>query len=163
MNILVIYGSLNSDSINKALAKTIVSLAPEGMQTELLGIEDFPLFSKDLEKEGTPQIVTDYKAKILAAHGVIIATPEYNRSIPGALKNALDWISRGEHPWSGKPVGVVGASDGVRGASFAQYDLKRILPYWDAHVLGQPEMYIPEADKKITNGLISDEKIKGYI
>jgi chromate reductase len=163
MNILVIYGSLNQNSINKALAKTFATLAPPDMTVEVIGIEGFPLFSKELELQGAPQIVLDYKSKILAADGVIISTPEYNRSMPGSLKNALDWISRAEHPWHGKPVGVVGASDGIRGASFAQYDLKRILTYWDAQVLGQPEMFVGELDKKITDGLVTDEKTRVYI
>ena len=163
MNILIIYGSLNANSLNKALAKTMAALAPTDMKVELLGIEGFPLFSMEVEAAGTPQIALDYKAKILAADGIIIATPEYNRSMPGSLKNVIDWTSRGDHPWKGKPVGVVGASDGLRGASFAQYDLKRIMNYFDAHLMGQPEFYFGEADKKITDGLVSDEKTKGYI
>src|SRR4051812_18471907 len=163
MKILAIYGSLNSDSINKALIQTFALLAPQGMEIKAVGIDGFPLFSKDLEAKGTPQIVTEYKAKILAADGIIISTPEYNRSMPGALKNVIDWTSRGELVWRGKPVGVVGASDGVRGASFAQYDLKKILTYFDAHLLGQPEFYFAEGDTKIVEGLVSDEKTKGHI
>ena len=161
MNILVIYGSPNANSLNKALAKTFAQLAPADMHIELLGIEGFPFFSLELEAAGTPQIALDYKAKIAAADGVIIATPEYNRSMPGSLKNVIDWTSRGEVPWKGKPVGVVGASDGVRGASFAQYDLKRIMLYFDTHVMGQPEFYFGNADQKFdSEGTITDEKTK---
>jgi chromate reductase, NAD(P)H dehydrogenase (quinone) len=159
MNILIIYGSLNEKSINKALAMNAQKLAPEGMTIEILGIEGFPLYSDTIEKAGFPPIATQYKEKIKGADGIIIATPEYNRSMPGSLKNVIDWTSRGELPWRGKPVGVIGASDGLRGASFAQYDVKRILTYFGAYVMGQPEFYFHEADTKIDEtGTISDEK-----
>lgn len=161
MNILVIYGSLREKSINKALAENVRALAPEGMTVELAGVSGFPLFSEDLEKSGFPQIATEYKKKIQSADGIIVVTPEYNRSMPGSLKNVIDWTSRGTVPWKGKPVGVVGASDGVRGASFAQYDVKRVLTYFDAHVMGQPEFYFGNADQKIdAKGAITDEKTK---
>jgi chromate reductase len=163
MNILIIYGSLHTNSLNKALAKTMAQLAPAGMSVETIGIDGFPLFSEDLEATGTPQIATDYKAKIAAADGVIVVTPEYNRSMPGSLKNVIDWTSRGKHPWTGKPVGVAGASDGLRGASFAQADLKRILAYFDAHLMGQPEFYFHEADKKIADELVTDESTRSRI
>ena len=159
MNILVIYGSLRERSINKALAMSAQKKAPEGMSMEVVGIEGFPLYSDTIENAGFPPIATLYKEKIKAADGIIVVTPEYNRSIPGSLKNVIDWTSRGELPWKGKPVGVIGASDGLRGASFAQYDLKCILAYFGAHVMGQPEFYFHEADKKIDGtGAITDEK-----
>jgi NAD(P)H-dependent FMN reductase len=163
MKILIIYGSLHKNSLNKALAQTFAKLAPDGLEVELLGIEGFPLFSEDLEAVGTPQIATNYKSKIAAADGIIVVTPEYNRSMPGALKNVIDWTSRGDHPWKGKPVGVAGASDGLRGASFAQADLKRILSYFDTHLMGQPEFYFHEADKKVANGLVTDESTRTRI
>lgn len=162
MNILVIYGSLREKSLNKALARNAATLAPEGMMMEVVGIEGFPLYSDTIENAGFPEIATHYKDRIRGADGIIIATPEYNRSMPGSLKNVLDWTSRGvDLPWKGKPVGVIGASDGVRGASFAQYDLKRVLTYFNAHVLGQPEFYFGNADQKIdADGNITDEKTK---
>ena len=160
MKILVIYGSLREKSLNKALANTAPKLAPEGMDVQVMGIEGFPLYSDTIENAGFPEIATRYKDLIRAADGTIIATPEYNRSMPGSLKNVLDWTSRGKDlPWKGKPVGVVGASDGLRGASFAQYDVKRILLYFGAELMGQPEFYFGEADKKIdAAGNIMDEK-----
>ncbi len=161
MNILIIYGSLREKSLNKVLAHNASSILPEGMTAEVLGIEGFPLYSDTIENAGFPEIAARYKESIRAADGIIIVTPEYNRSMPGSLKNMLDWTSRGEVPWKGKPVGVIGASDGLRGASFAQYDLKRILAYFGAHVMGQPEFYFGEADKKIDEvGNITDEKTK---
>ncbi len=163
MKVLIIYGSLTKNSINRALANSMKQMAPVGMQIECIGIEGFPLFSEDLEAEGTPQMVLDYKSRIAAADGVIVVTPEYNRSMPGSLKNVIDWTSRDKHPWRGKSVAVAGASNGLRGASFAQTDLKRILTYFDAHLMGQPEFYFHEADKKIANGLVRDEETRSRI
>ena len=162
MKILIIYGSLREKSINKSLAHNAAKMLPEGVSANVLGIEGFPLYSDTVENAGFPDIATRYKEEVRAADGILIVTPEYNRSMPGSLKNALDWTSRGKDlPWKQKPVGVIGASDGVRGASFAQYDLKRVLTYFGAHVMGQPEFYFAEADKKIDEaGAITDEKTK---
>jgi len=133
---------------------------PESIAPTVVGIEGFPLYSDTIENTSFPEIATQYKEKIRAADGILVVTPEYNRSMPGSLKNVLDWTSRGKDlPWKGKSVGVIGASDGVRGASFAQYDVKRVLTYFGAHVMGQPEFYFAEADKKIdAEGTITDEK-----
>ncbi|OHB18530.1 MAG: hypothetical protein A2854_00155 [Parcubacteria group bacterium RIFCSPHIGHO2_01_FULL_56_18] len=160
MNILAIYGSLSSTSINKALAKTAQANAPEGMDIELIGVGGLPLFNQDDETDNYPTAAAEAKAKIASADGVLIVTPEYNRAPPGSLKNFLDWTSRpsGQHPWDGKPVGVLGASDGMRGASFAQYDIRRIVAYFNARVMGQPEYYLAQGDTKIENGVVTDEK-----
>ena len=133
---------------------------PESIAPTVVGIEGFPLYSDTIENTSFPEIATQYKEKIRAADGILVVTPEYNRSMSGSLKNVLDWTSRGKDlPWKGKPVGVIGASDGVRGASFAQYDVKRVLTYFGAHIMGQPEFYFAEADKKIdAEGTITDEK-----
>ncbi len=151
MHILTIYGSLREKSINKALAFAIKKQVPEGMTVEVIGLGTLPLYNQDNELTEYPEYAQEVKEKIAAADGVLIVTPEYNRAPPGALKNLLDWTSRpeGKIPWSGKPVGVLGASNGLRGASFAQYDIRRILGYFDANVMGQPEFYFHEAPKKI--------------
>lgn len=160
MNVIAIYGSLREHSINKALAKTAQIHAPEDMTIELMGVSDLPLFNQDEELTNYPAAAAKAKQKIASADGVLIVTPEYNRAPPGSLKNFLDWTSRpeGAHPWSGKPVGVLGASDGMRGASFAQYDIRRILAYFNARVMGQPEYYLAQGDKKIENDIVMDEK-----
>ncbi len=162
MNVLIVYGSLAEKSINKALARAAQRLAPEGMSVELAGVAGFPEFNRDIELTQYPAVAQTLKDKINAADGILFVTPEYNRSMPGVLKNAIDWVSRPSKAgakWGGKPVGVISASDGVRGASFAQYDLKRILSYFGAHLMGQPEFFGGEFDKKLdADQNLSDEK-----
>lgn len=160
MRILAIYGSLREKSINKALAYAVQANTPEGMTIELMGVAGLPLFNQDDELTNYPDVAAEAKRKIEAADGVLIVTPEYNRAPPGALKNFLDWTSRpeGQHPWGGKPVGVLGASDGMRGASFAQYDIRRVMGYFNARLMGQPEYYLAQGDKKIENDVVTDEK-----
>lgn len=163
MKILVIYGSIGSKSVNRSLARAAEKLAPAGMTLELQGLHDLPMFSEDLEASAFPEAATRLNAQIAAADGVLVVTPEYNRSMPGVLKNGFDWASRpdGATHWKNKPVGVLGTSNGNRGASFAQYDVKRVLAYFDAHVMGQPEFYLAQGDKKLDiDGNLSDEKAK---
>jgi chromate reductase len=164
MNILVIYGSLNAKSINKGLAEAMSALTPEGMQMEIVRVPDFPLYSQERE-DAFPADINAFKEKIEAADGVIIVTPEYNRGMPGSLKNALDWVSRpdGTQPWRGKAVGVMGASSGPRGTIVAQYDLKRMMNYFGANLMGSPEVHVDNSDKKIEGGVLKDEKTKDYL
>ena len=164
MNIVALCGSLRAGSINKTLAVEAAKMA-EGMSIELLPIDNLPLFNQDLEESAFPEAAKLLKEKIAAASGVLIFTPEFNRGMPGPLKNALDWSSRpsGQHPWGGKPIGVLGASSGPRGTIVAQYDLKRMMNYFGAHVLGQPEFYVDNSDKKIDGGEIKDEKTRDYL
>ncbi len=162
MNILGVSGSLRAQSYNTALLRACQTLAPE-MSIEILSIGNLPLFNQDLESQ-YPLEASTLKEKILAADGILIATPEFNRAPPGALKNFLDWTSRPENepnPWNGKPVAVLGASSGARGASFAQYDVRRIMGYFNARVLGQPEVYVGNVkDKFDPDQKLTDEKTK---
>lgn len=164
MHILAICGSLGTASINRVLTLEAVKLA-EGMTIEIANIDTLPLYNEDIEKVSFPAAATGLKEKIRAADGVLIFTPEFNRGMPGPLKNALDWTSRpsGQHPWGGKPVGVLGASSGPRGTIVAQYDIKRMMNYFGAHVLGQPEFYVDNSDKKIADGELKDEKTREYL
>ena len=164
MNVLAICGSLRAGSINKALALEATKLA-DGMTVEMAEIGNLPLFNEDIEKSAYPREATALKEKIAAADGVLFFTPEYNRGLPGVLKNAIDWTSRpsGQHPWGGKPVGVLGASSGPRGTIVAQYDLKRTLTYFGCHILGTPEFYVDNSDKKIADGELKDEKTREYL
>ena len=143
MNILAISGSLRKDSFNTALVHALQSLAPAGMKIEVAEIGDLPLYDQDAEA-AFPAAARTLKDKIEAADGIIIATPEYNRSIPGVLKNAIDWASRpwGQNSFAKKPVLVAGVSVGKIGTALAQSHLRHVLLYLDAKVLGQPELYL---------------------
>jgi len=162
MHILAIYGSLRERSTNKALALAAQKLSPDGMTVEPVASPVFSIYSEDIEKSAFPDEVVAFKKRIEQAAGVLFATPEYNRSLPGGLKNMIDWTSRpsGSHPWKGKPIGVIGASSGDRGTISAQYDLKRMMNYFGAHVLGQPEFYLNATGKFDDAMNLVDEKTK---
>ena len=145
--IAVIVGSLRDNSINEQLAVAIQELAPSDFAFKRVEIGDLPLYNQDDDANPAPS-VRRLKAEVLAADGVIIATPEYNRSIPGVLKNALDHGSRpyGQSVWAGKPAGILGLSPGPIGTALAQQHLRSILGYLDMPVLGQPEVYLQATD-----------------
>jgi chromate reductase len=140
--IAVIVGSLRKDSFNRKLANALAPLAPDAELTQLR-IDDLPPYNQD--DEGAPaEPVKRLKREIAAAAGVIFVTPEYNRSMPGVLKNAIDHASRpyGQSAWAGKPAGVLGVSIGAAGTAMAQQHLRNVLAYLDMPVLGQPEVFI---------------------
>jgi chromate reductase len=143
--VAVLVGSLQEKSFNKVLANNLEAVAPEGVEFEYIDI-NFPLFNQDLEAN-FPAAVRAAKDIIDAADGVLFVTPEYNRSIPGVLKNAIDWISRpwGENSFAGKPAGIVGATPSVVGTAVAQADLRHIVVYLGIKLLGQPEIYVANA------------------
>ena len=141
--IAVIVGSLRKNSFNKKLAKAIEKLFPADFSFVSVRIDDLPLYNQD--DDGNPSAqVTRLKGEITAAQGVLFVTPEYNRSIPGVLKNSIDHASRpyGKNAWNGKPAGVIGASVGPIGTAMAQQHLRNILAYLNAPTLGQPEAFI---------------------
>jgi chromate reductase len=163
--IIAISGSLREGSFNTSLLKAMQMQAPEGVSIEILDISSLPLFNSDLETE-FPAQATALKQAVESAYGIIFATPEYNRSIPGVLKNAIDWASRpwGKNSFAGKVVAVVGASVGPIGTAVAQQELKKIMLYLDARVIGQPEFYLGTAqDKFDTQGMLTDESTKQHI
>jgi chromate reductase, NAD(P)H dehydrogenase (quinone) len=161
ITLLAFCGSLRQKSHNRSLLEAVKTLLPEGMSLEIYDIKDIPLYNADTEAIGTPPPVLDFKAKIQAADGIIIATPEYNYSIPGGLKNALDWISRVPNPISGKQVVIMGASSGYFGTARAQLALRNILFRLNAFVLPQPEVYVTMAAEKFNeNGELTDEETK---
>lgn len=164
-NLLTISGSLREKSFNTALLRAFALEAPQGVTVEHADISALALYNQD-DEAAYPEAAQALKDKIRAADGIIIATPEYNRSIPGVLKNAIDWTSRpyGDSAWKGKPVFVVGASIGPISAALAQYHLKQIMLYLDAHVVGQPEFYVGGAGSKFAeDGTITDESTKEHI
>lgn len=148
MNIVAISGSLRKDSFNSMLLRALQPLAPAGMTITIADISTLPLYDQDAEAS-FPATAQALKEIIEKADGVIIATPEHNRSISSALKNALDWTSRpwGKNSLAGKPVLTMGVSVGKLGTAIAQSHLRQVLLYLDAHVVGQPELYFGPADE----------------
>ena len=148
-----IVGSISSTSINRRLAKALEKLTPAGVTLVEIPIKDLPFYSPDYDSD-YPQVARDYKAAIADVDGVLIVTPEYSRSIPGVLKNALDWAARpwGQSSFDGKPMAVIGTSGGPISAAIAQQHLKAILSHYNAPTLGQPEGFIQS-----TPGLFTDE------
>lgn len=144
MNIVAISGSLRKKSYNTALLKAAQKLAPD-LNIEILDISPLPVFNQDMELTDYPQAARALKEKISAADGVLLAVPEFNRGPAGSMKNFLDWSSRPEgesNPWDRKPVGIVGASSGMRGANLAQFDVRRTMGYFNARTMSQPEFYV---------------------
>jgi chromate reductase len=141
--IAVVVGSLRRDSFNRKLANAIVKLAPSEFSFKHVQIGDLPLYNQD-DDANQAASVKRLKAEIAAAQGLLFVTAEYNRSIPGVLKNAIDQASRpyGKSAWAGKPAGVLGVSIGAPGTSMAQQHLRNILAYLDVPTLGQPEAFI---------------------
>jgi len=141
--IALLVGSLRRDSINRKLADAVVKLAPAEFTFKPLRIDDLPLYNQD-EEAHPAEPVKRLKSEIKAADGVVFVTPEYNRSMPGVLKNAIDHASRpyGQSAWTGKPAGVLGASIGAIGSAVAQQHLRNTLAYLDMPTLGQPEAFI---------------------
>lgn len=146
-------GSLSQNSINRKLAKALERLAPPELTLFEVPIKDLPLYNHDLDTAYPPEGAA-LKDAIESADAVLLVTPEYNRSIPGGLKNAIDWASRpwGANSFAGKPSAVIGASPGGIGSAIAQQQVKTILAFSDSPQLGQPEGYI-----QFTEGLITDE------
>ena len=145
--IAVVVGSLRRESLNRKLAEAVVRLAPSDFSFEHVPIGDLPLYNQDDEGKPVPSVAR-LKERITAAQGLLFVTPEYNRALPGVLKNAIDHASRpyGQNAWAGKPAGVLGASVGAIGTAVAQQQLRTVLAYLDVPTLGQPEAFIHAKD-----------------
>lgn len=143
LHIAVIVGSLRRDSLNRKLANAMSLLAPPDFSFSQVRIDDLPLYNQDDDDHQAAPVLR-MKAQIKAAQGLLFVTPEYNRSIPGVLKNAIDHASRpyGQSVWDGKPAGLMGASVGAAGTALAQQHLRNILAYLNVPTLGQPEAFI---------------------
>ncbi len=165
ISILGFAGSLRKGSFNKAILNAALELLPGNATLEIFDLEGIPPYNQDNEDE-PPQRVKDFKSKIMAADAILIATPEYNYSIPGVLKNALDWASRpyGDNALEGKPAAIMGASPAMTGTARAQYHLRQSFVFLDVHTLNRPEVMVPSAHEKIDkNGRLTDEKARGLI
>ncbi|PZQ78464.1 Chromate reductase [Xylophilus ampelinus] len=159
----ILVGSLRTDSVNRRLAKALIRLAPVTMSLQILEIGALPHYNED-DEAAPPSAVREFREAIDKTDGIIFVTPEYNRSVPGVLKNAIDQGSRpkGASVWSGRPAGVIGASPGVLGSCMAQQHLRNILAAVDMPTLGHPEAYVQLAaqDFDEAGSLIDESKTR---
>ena len=163
--IAVIVGSLRKDSINRKLAQALTTLAPADFTLKIVEIGDLPLYNQDDDAQQAASVLR-MKAEIAAAQGVIFVTPEYNRSIPGVLKNALDHGSRpyGQSVWGGKPAGVLGASPGAIGTALAQQHLRNVLAFLNMPTLAQPEVFLHVDDSTFSpEGDFATDRTRAFI
>ena len=165
IKVLGFAGSLRKDSLNKALLRAAAEVCPDNVILETFDIEGIPLYNQDTEGSPVPKVV-EFKNKIRGADAILIATPEYNYSMPGVLKNAIDQASRpyGDNALAGKPVAVMGASIGTLGTARAQYRLRQSFVFLDMHPLNHPEVMVPSAHERVDeNGRLTDEKARALI
>src|ERR1700722_20399726 len=165
VRILGIAGSLRRGSYNQAALRVAKLLTPENSEIDIFHLDDIPMFNEDDEKH-PPSSVLELKKRIRSADSVLIVTPEYNYSIPGVLKNAIDWASRpyGDSAWNDKPVAVMGASVGPQGTSRAQYHLRQIFVFLNMHAISHPEVMVGNASQRFDeNGNLVDETSKAYV
>ncbi|HEY4171666.1 MAG TPA: NADPH-dependent FMN reductase [Rhodopila sp.] len=167
LHFVSLLGSLRKGSFNAAVARALPALEPDGVTIEPLGsVGDFPLYDADIQAGGFPAPVVAMGEAIAKADGVIIVTPEYNYSIPGGLKNAIDWLSRlPAQPFAGKAVAIQSGSPGALGGARAQYHLRQSLVFLDAHVLNKPEVMISQIATKVdaATGELTDEATRTFI
>src|SRR5208282_4425651 len=165
IKILGFAGSLRKESYNKSLLRAALELVPEGVELEIFDLEGIPPFNQDLENQPIEK-VKEFKSKIRAVDAILIATPEYNYSIPGVLKNAIDCASRpyGDNAFTHKPVAIMGASPGMIGTARAQYHLRQCFVFLTCYALNQPEVMVSFAHEKIDkDGKVTDEKTRELI
>ena len=165
MKVLGISGSLRKGSLNTMALRAAQKLAPQGITVEIADISRIPLYNDDVRAAGEPAEVAALKAQVRAADAVLLVTPEYNFSIPGVLKNMLDWMSRPpEPPFDGKPVAIMGASPGPVGTARVQYDLRKVLVYMNTFTVNKPEVFISNAAGKFdAEGGLADEATAKFI
>jgi chromate reductase, NAD(P)H dehydrogenase (quinone) len=165
ISILGFAGSLRKGSYNKAILRAALEMVPSDAQLEIFDLEGIPPFSEDLEQQ-PPEKVKLFKEKIRAADAILIATPEYNYSMPGVLKNAIDWASRpyGDNAWEEKPAAIMGASVGMLGTARAQYHLRQTMVFVNMHPMNRPEVMVPYAQDKVDeHGRLHDEATRKRI
>ncbi|MBA3352437.1 MAG: NAD(P)H-dependent oxidoreductase [Blastocatellia bacterium] len=165
IKILGIAGSLREGSLNRGALRAAVEVAPEGSTIEIFDIAGIPEFVQGQDVD-PPAKVADFKKQIRAADAVMFCSPEYNYSLPGVLKNAIDWASRpyGDNGWEGKPAAIMGVSPGAIGTARMQYHLRQIMVFLDMHPINKPEVMIGKAAEKFdADGNLTDETTRDYI
>ena len=165
--VAVVVGSIRKDSFNRQFAQALVKQFPAELKPQFIRIDDLPLYNQDDDGNPAPQVAR-LRQEIKAADAVLFVTAEYNRSIPGVLKNAIDHASRpwGQSVWAGKPAGVVGVSVGAVGSALAQQHLRNVLAYLDMPHLGQPEMFLQWKEGLVKDGAIgpdSQQFVQQYV
>lgn len=165
IRILGIAGSLRRQSYNRAALRAATQLVPEGATIDIFEIDGIPGFSEDDEQNPPPK-VAELKQRIREADAILIVTPEYNYSVPGVLKNAIDWASRpyGDSAWNGKPAAIMGASVGAIGTARAQYHLRQMFVFLNMFPVNQPEVMIANASERFdAEGNLTDDTTKDFI
>jgi len=163
--ILGIAGSLRKQSFNRRLLRAAQELTPEGARIDIFELDDIPSFNQD-EEGNPPAKVSELKQRVRSADAILFVTPEYNYSVPGVLKNAIDWASRpyGDSAWNGKPVAIMGASVGTIGTARAQYHLRQMFVFLNMYAVNQPEVMLSNAHKHFDEqGKLTDETAKKLI
>ncbi len=165
MKIVGMSGSLRAGSYNTGLVRAARELAPQDVEIELADIADIPVFNADAQQQGFPVAVERLVDQLRGADAVLIATPEYNYSIPGGLKNAIDWVSRtDDQPFAGKAVAIMGASMGNLGTARSQYHLRQVMVFLDARVMSRPEVFVGAAHQKFDDaGNLTDEGTREFL
>jgi chromate reductase len=165
ITILGICGSLRKGSFNRMMLVASQKLVPQGATIEIFDLHEIPIFNQDMESTPPPSVV-EFKKRIRAADAILLVTPEYNYSVPGMLKNAIDWASRpyGDSAWNGKPVAVMSAAGGIFGGVRAQYHLMQSFVFLNMHAVVQPEVAMGKANEKFdANGNLTDETSRKLI
>jgi chromate reductase len=165
VNVLGLCGSLRKGSYNKMALNAAIELVPPGMTIETFDIRPIPPYDDDVRAAGWPKPVEELRAKVQAADALLFVTPEYNFSIPGVLKNAIDWASRPpEQPFNGKPVAIMGASPGPVGTARCQYHLRQVCVFLNMFPVNKPEVMIGQCQSRFdANGKLTDETTRGFV
>jgi len=165
VRILGIAGSLRRDSYNRAALRAATELVPEGASIATFELDGIPGFNQD-EEQNPPAKVVELKKRVREVDAILFVTPEYNYSIPGVLKNAIDWASRpyGDSAWNGKPAAIMGASVGAMGTARAQYHLRQMMVFLNMFPVNQPEVMIANASQRFdAHGNLTDDATKDFI
>lgn len=166
IEILAFAGSLRKESYNKAVLRAAKELAPDSLHIEIFDLQGIPLYNADVEANGDPDRVAEFKNALLKADGVLIATPEYNHGVPAVTKNAVDWASRPPKsaPLNQKPVGILGASPGITGSARGQSQLRQAFEFTNSYCMPQPEILVYRAHQKFDDdGNLTDEATRKYL
>ena len=165
ISVLGICGSLRKGSFNMAALNTAIELKPAGMNVTVADISQIPLYNEDVYVQGFPPPVETFRQQIKAADALLFACPEYNYSMSGVMKNAIDWASRPpDQPFAGKPIAIIGAAAGMAGGARAQLHLRQSCVFLDMHPLNKPEVLIFQAQNKFdAGGRLTDDVARGLI